>query len=306
MNATTAYHVCQNHHLLPTGVLVCTTAFAVFASFMTLNAYFCCNTAVRHQLIRSMSTKNERRCILLHYLIALPLFEAFVIWGPHLDIRVRPCSASVVVGWLAILIVILLLLAAGFWSARAHVYSLQLTQVLQLPAMLLFLCDRALYHSLGVESIFIILILFLVSAEMFLRGKPVTAVPAIRDVRLDEFESVRAQDLRSYATGQTRVDHMTDDNYESGLDSEFMDEHRARNSTQLLMDFMKDLSRLTPANFTNEEDRKKYESLQRQASLYTVAVPLPHVAANPSKSNDVSGSANLDSRGFNTAYDDDF
>ena len=310
MNITTT-HPCQTHHLLPVGVLVCTSVLTGMVCLLTLNAYFFCNTAVRFQMVRRLSSKSERRCVVVHYLVLLPLFTIFVVWGPHLQIGVLPNGSSVLAAWVGVLVTCLVLLAMGFWSVKAYMWSLELSQVLQAPAMLFFLCDRALYHALGVESIFVASLLFVVVLEMVFRGTPARQMIQPNEVRLDEFaERMQPEHLRSYNGATHKLNGHDDPNYESGLDSEVLEEHRARNSATQLVDFMHRLSRIDIKTVSSKQEREQLESLQRQASLYTTVVPLPALRQQTSRSKqDISNSAQLDSLGFladDSNGDDDF
>ena len=322
--APTAYHACQNHHTLPVGVLICTTAFSVLTCLLTINAYWCCTTVVRYHLIRQRSSKTERRCIILHYLVMLPMFELFVIWGPHLNIHVAPNNSSVVVAWLVVLGSVLMLLAFGFWSTRAHLFALQMTQVLQAPAMVFFLVDRAMHSALGVEAIFIFGVLLCVLFEMRERANPAEKIAwkiTTQEQQLHrmsyEDEEIDGRDLRSTGVyGERRV---FEPDYESGLDSEVMEDYAARRTSGMLMEFMKNMAAMDPRDISDPQKRKQFESLKRQAELYSTAVPVPpvqratstsanHRGGGTSGANDLSGSAQLDSRGYryDVNEDDDF
>jgi len=233
-------------------------------------------------------------------LLILPLFEALVIWGPHLDIGVAENSPGIVVTWMALLGAGLLLLALGFWSARAHLFSMQLSQVMQLPGAMMFLCDRVIYHRLGVEAVFICALLAVVCVEIFYRGGPLLQTFGMDYERFDDGE-VREEDLRSFErVRQSHVEEV-DFNYESGIEEEVKQQHKARTSTAMLLDFMKAVSNLNVNDFKTEEERRQFEGLQRQASLFSLAIP---VAPGSVPSDNVSGSAQLHSQG-NQGFEDE-
>jgi len=245
-------------------------------------------------------SRSERRAVLFHYLLILPLFEALVIWGPHLDIGVAENSPGIVVTWMALLGAGLLLLALGFWSARAHLFSMQLSQVMQLPGAMMFLCDRVIYHRLGVEAVFICALLAVVCVEIFYRGGPLLQTFGMDYERFDDGE-VREEDLRSFErVRQSHVEEV-DFNYESGIEEEVKQQHKARTSTAMLLDFMKAVSNLNVNDFKTEEERRQFEGLQRQASLFSLAIP---VAPGSVPSDNVSGSAQLHSQG-NQGFEDE-
>ena len=302
------------HTSLPIGLLGCTTAFTLLLIVLTLNSYFCCTTTISHQVLRRLSSKRERRVILVHYLIALPLFEIFVIWGPHFDSRVQESSAVVVVGWLHVLAVSVCATLLGCLSAYGHVFAMQFVQVLQFPMLLLFVSDRVLYHTFGVESICTFFMLLVIILEMYLRARPNMTIPVTQDIRIDDTEMVRTEHLRSYKShggaGNGRRVSMAfgmdeEPNYESGVDSEVMDEVRARQSASQLVEFMHSVMTLRPADLKDSKQREKLVKLQRQAEIYSTVVPLPALSA--SGRNEASTSANVDSQGlYHRSEEDDF
>jgi len=94
-------------------------------------------------------------------------------------------------------------------------------------------------------------------------------------------------------------------NYESGVDSEVMEEVRARNSASQLVEFMHSVLSLRVGDMKNAEQRERLEKLQRQAEVYRTVVPLRALSA--SGRNETSTSANVDSQGmYHRSEEDDF
>jgi len=311
MTQPSAELVFEAHTSLPLAVLGCTSALTALLILLTLNSYFCCTATLNHKVLRRLTRRGERRAVLLHYLIVLPLFEIFVIWGPHFDERVQPSSASVVVGWLAVLAVSCCTTIVGCVSGYAHVFSLQFVQVLQFPMMLLFLCDRALYHTLGVESICTVAMLAVVVCELYLRARPNMQMPVTTDIRIDDTEMLQSEHLRSWQHKNNASRRLSvgmdagEPNYESGVDSEVMEEVRARNSASQLVEFMHSVLSLRAGDMKNAEQRERLEKLQRQAEVYRTVVPLRALSA--SGRNETSTSANVDSQGmYHRSEEDDF
>lgn len=297
-------HPCP-HSDLPMGVLIASTAFVGVLCVISINAYFCCNTLLGHTEIRKMSTKAERRFVLLHYLVILPLFQGFVIWGPQLDPRVLNNSASVVVAWLAVNVVSSLLLALGFWSARFHVFSLQMVQVIQWPVFLFFLCDRALYGAMGIESLFVFLGMATITLQMYRRVQPATRIMSEEAYSLYQrnSEEIRMDDLRSQADLPLH-DTMSFD-CDSGIVSEDLQRIAAKNSRQNLVRFIRKVEALEIPGSSSSEKKKELEDLKRQASLYRTFIPstTPMFTPRTTRRGRSSISGNTDSRGDRMTFE---
>ncbi len=163
---------CVHRNYLPDAVLALSSACTLIVALLVLNSYFCCTPATTHYQVRRQASRHERLLVLVHYALALPLFELVVVWGSRYA-QLAPNGASVVVSWICVQLLLMILLSASFWTQRVHVFALHMSQVMQVPAMVLFIADRALYHELGVECVFCLLVLALACAEAVLRAKPV-------------------------------------------------------------------------------------------------------------------------------------
>ena len=256
-------------YLEPAGVVTSSVIFTAMISILSLNAYWCCTTSTRLRAIRLMSSKAERLCVLAHYIVALPLFEVFVVAGPHMDIKIGPNSPSVVVTWICLLVLGLLGFAIAFWSTRAHIFSLQFAQLLQGSGAVLILCDRAINRRLGVEAVFIIALLVCVAYEMRERAQPLDRLPPLElqfptvqtqqqnyDNQFNE-EINSPRELRSRGAG-----------FESDLDSDVIAEHAARRHASGLLDFFKNIRDMDISNIKDSKKRTDLENLQRQAEVF--------------------------------------
>ena len=195
---------CVHRQYLPDAVLALSSAATLIVALLVLNSYFCCTPATTHYQIRQQASKYERLLVLIHYTVALPLFELVVVWGSRYA-QLPPNGASVVVSWIFVQLCMMLLLSISFWTARVHAFALHMSQVLQAPMMLFFLCDRALYHELGLEGTFCALVLVFAVAEALLRAQPVA-----------QFGEAR---LITYPGSSQYIDHLLD----GGADD---DDHR--------------------------------------------------------------------------------
>lgn len=141
--------------IAPHGLRVASTLFAVLVALLSLNTAFGATWSQSHSSLKDLFEPVERRAMLAQYMLAVPLFEWFVVWGSPSGFSVEPNSSSVLIMHVlvSVLSVALLGLAqVAILRARALVH---ITQAMRIVVCIAVFCDRATRRVLGYEAFFV-------------------------------------------------------------------------------------------------------------------------------------------------------
>jgi hypothetical protein len=148
-----AYWRC--HSELPYGVQIGSTVVSVLLSLLIVNSAFGITFSYSNLSLKGMFNKVEKRAIIIQYLIAMPLFEIFVIWGPDWTDGIAHNSTSSVVSWLAVNCLSVILVIVAFFSLQRYRMLIHVAQCMRAPTAVMFFSDRLINFSIGVEGVFI-------------------------------------------------------------------------------------------------------------------------------------------------------
>lgn len=143
------------HSAVPDGVLIASSFISGVLSLVLLNAAFGAACAFSHKDLTRMFNAVEKFVIVFQYLIAMPAFELFVIWGPSLTIGINHNSSSSVVSWIAVNSLSLFFALASIFASARYRALMHVAQCMRAPMAIVFFCDRAINFSVGVEGVFI-------------------------------------------------------------------------------------------------------------------------------------------------------
>lgn len=185
-NSTTPAHSHACWDELPPYVLVVSSVFLGLVCLFSLNAFFCVTCGYTNVQLRELSSRVERRMAVLYYVLALPLFELFVIWGPHLGLAIERTTSSLVAGWMCVNLFNFFFVFGGFCSPKMHAFSLYITQSWQSLCMFFFFFDRLFNSTIGAEALFIVPVFLLGLLQLLARDSSLR----IFDGRLTKREAV--------------------------------------------------------------------------------------------------------------------
>lgn len=140
---------------VPHGVLVASSFVSALLSLLMLNATFGATWSFSHSALRTMFSSMERRAIALQYLVAMPFFELFVVWGPHIDVGIDHNSTSSVVAWLVVNTLCVGFLFVATFSLHRYRALVYRAQSARMPLAIVYFCDRSINFTVGVEGVFI-------------------------------------------------------------------------------------------------------------------------------------------------------
>jgi hypothetical protein len=148
-----AYWHC--HSELPYGVQVASSVVSLLLSLLVVNSAFGAAFNFSHQTLKGMFNKVEKRAIIFQYLVTMPLFEVFVIWGPDWTDAITRNSTSSVVAWLAVNCLSVVLVVLSLFALHRYRMLIHVAQCMRAPTAVMFFCDRIINFSIGVEGVFI-------------------------------------------------------------------------------------------------------------------------------------------------------
>jgi hypothetical protein len=148
-----AYWHC--HSELPYGVQVASSVVSLLLSLLVVNSAFGAAFNFSHMTLKGMFNKVEKRAIIFQYLVTMPLFEVFVIWGPDWTDAITRNSTSSVVAWLAVNCLSVVLVILSFFALHRYRMLIHVAQCMRAPTAVMFFCDRIINFSIGVEGVFI-------------------------------------------------------------------------------------------------------------------------------------------------------
>ena len=140
---------------VPSSVLVLSTFLSLTVAAMILFSFYCRTFRLSKGAIGRQVTHLEKRVALVHYLVCIPLFELFVIWGQHFNFGIRASSPSAVLLWVAMLLAQLLALVVAFFSSNNYRMMVHVTQILAAACSIEFFIDKAVRNAIGVEGMII-------------------------------------------------------------------------------------------------------------------------------------------------------
>ena len=159
------FHWCR--HYLPDGVLIASTVVSLILSLIMINAMCGATCRFARSHLRRIFYPTERKVVLVQYALCMPLFELFVIWGTKMGVSADTDSASIVVSWLVINAICLVVLGVSCCSQKNYRLLIRDAQSFRFPMSIVFFCDRAFNSVIGVECIFIILLMAFSVFEFF-------------------------------------------------------------------------------------------------------------------------------------------
>jgi len=159
------FHWCR--HYLPITVLAVSTGVSLFLSLLMLNAIFGATMKFTRSQTMRMFYPTEKKVAFLQYVICLPAFEAFVIWGSYLGVSIDGNTASIVITWIVMNIVRILLVLSSCRAVGNYRLMIHVSQCFNLPLAVMFFTDRIINSSIGIEGIFIGTLCLLALFEFF-------------------------------------------------------------------------------------------------------------------------------------------
>lgn len=154
------------HNLVPDGVLIASTVVSGLLSLLMFNSAFGASCFFSNKDLYQVFNAMERRAIIIQYLIAMPLFELLVVWGPQLTPSIDHNSSSSVINWLVVNSMSLGLVIGSLFATHRYRMLIHVAQCFRLPLATMYFCDRAINFTIGVEGVFIGAVFFCATFEM--------------------------------------------------------------------------------------------------------------------------------------------
>lgn len=152
---------------LPTPVLVISTTIALITALLIIVAFWFRTARLNRGDVKRQVSQLEKRLILVHYAICLPLFELMVVWGPRFSASIKPSSPPVVLAWISVLLASLLSLVIAYFSRKNYRMMVHVALILQFPCMSFAFGDRLFRGVLGAEGMIISALIVCGIVEIF-------------------------------------------------------------------------------------------------------------------------------------------
>lgn len=140
-----------NVQTVGSGTLITLTALSSIRAALMLVPHCVRSVRFDSSLSRNKWWFVHRRMALLHYAFLVPFFELFVTWGPTLlgEATISPFAAEVQLVWLSVLVATAVILLTACGVRTGYRMMIYVGQILELPCMVAFLCERATNDSFG-------------------------------------------------------------------------------------------------------------------------------------------------------------
>lgn len=265
-------------------VLVIATICATIRTALIIAPHFC--KSVRFD---SASESNKwstwhRNWALVHYAVLYPLFEIFIIWG-FAFMSIELVSAEIIMLWLSVVSTSVILQIVCAVTKTGYRKTIYIIQVMEIPCMVAFICERLLLDKLNPEFTLPLGILFVTLVEVFtmpdfMFGKPTQPKLARSPNSFQKFQSDEnvGDEAKSHALVELSIERRL-----SGL-IQMIEE--ANEKTMDLND-LKNFVKICKANVNSMTDAKQVSSpgtprsaLSGSGTDYVVSPTLPDLQMN--------------------------
>ena len=178
----------------PHTLRVVSSVLTALVCLLSLNSAFGATWHFSRRALGSLFEDIEKRAMLLQYVIFLPLFELFVVWGSQVDAGniAHNCSATLLVHIIISALSLAIICSAQFMLTRFRPL-LHAAQCWRIVICVAVLCDRGVRGVIGYESFFTALVLGCALFE-------------IAHVNVIVFDEVRHVNALAAGSGEVRVD----------------------------------------------------------------------------------------------------
>lgn len=268
--------------IAPHSLRVASTVFAVLAALLSINMAFGATWSQSRNSLQELFEPVERRAMLAQYLLAVPLFEWFVVWGSPVAFSVAPNASSVLImHTLVSILSVVLLCMAQVLTVRSRAL-LHITQSMRIVVCIAVFCDRATRRVLGYEAFFVAVVLMCAMFEVVhvrvnfilpasrtdstLEDTPLRRLAQIRD---RNHEAARRERIAQMANNM-QIDAASDD--ESSVDFECFNDDvplsarthlRTQNAEAALAGTLRKVTDMDVEHMNASQTRRALAELQR-------------------------------------------
>ena len=150
-------------------LLIAITFLSVIRIIFMLLPHLVKSTRLESSPQRNKWWSVHKRISIVHYFFLAPLFEVFVIWGSNVFgvAVVKPVALEVLITWLSIVVLCIVVLMVAFCTRNAYRMMVHSAQLMELPCMLLFFCDRCVKPFIGGEIVILVVLIVCNTIEIF-------------------------------------------------------------------------------------------------------------------------------------------